>query len=126
MRRHNQNRKVIKIVISMAVACFVCWTPYFVDIFVQIANADFLLKDKRSTLRTLAHLFPLLSTVIDPVILFLFSTNYRSALRIKLTSCRSSQCKYSCGRLAPQNERELELAGTRTAEVIVTKSRILF
>lgn len=60
--------------------------------------------------------FPLLNTVINPMILFLFSTNYRSALRAMLTSYRLSQCKYSHGRLAPQNERELELPGTTITE----------
>lgn len=116
MRRHNQNRKIIKIVISMVVACFVCWTPYYVHIFVQIANVNLSLKDKCSTLRTLTDLFPLLSTVINPVILFLFSTNYRSALRTMLTSCPLSQCMCSRGRLAPQNERELELPVTTTVD----------
>lgn len=46
MRRHKQNRKVIKIVISIVAACFICWTPYYVYEFLLIANTDFLLKDK--------------------------------------------------------------------------------
>ena len=87
MRRRNQNRKVIKIVMSMVAACFVCCTPYWVHNFIRIANADFLLEDNCSTLRTLTDLFPLLSTVTSPVILFLSSTNYRSALRTMFTSC---------------------------------------
>ena len=96
MRRHKQNRKVIKIVISIVVACFVCWTPYYVHEFARIANVDFLLNDKCSLLRILSYgLFQLLSTVINPVILFSFSTNYRSALRAFLTSCSLSQCKCS-------------------------------
>lgn len=117
MRRHKQNRKVIKIVISIVAACFICWTPYYVYEFLLIANTDFLLKDKWSILRMLSYgLFPLLNTVINPMILFLFSTNYRSALRAMLTSYRLSQCKYSHGRLASQNERELELPGTTITE----------
>jgi len=60
----------------MVVTCFVCLTRYHVHEFLQIANSDFLLEDKCSILRTPSYgLFPLLSTVIDPVILFLFSTN---------------------------------------------------
>ena len=41
MRRHNQNRNVIKIVMSMVAASFVCWTPYWVLKFIKIAKADF-------------------------------------------------------------------------------------
>lgn len=115
MRRHNQNRKVIKIVMSMVGAFFVCWTPYWVHKFIQIANADFLLKKNCSTLRTLTRLFLLLSNVINPVILFSFSTNYRSALRTMFTSCSLFQCKCSQhGCVAPQHKRELELSGTKT------------
>ena len=128
MRRHNQNRKVIKIVMSMVAACLVCWTPYWVHNFIQIANANVLLEDNCSTLRTLTDLFPLLSTVTNPVILFLFSTNYRSALRTILTSCSKSQCKCSRGRFAPQPKIELELPGLpgrRNCRVIVTKSSTL-
>lgn len=125
LRRHNQNRKVIKIVMSMVAACFVCWTPYWVHKFIQIANADFLLEDNCSTLTTLTDLFPLLSTVTNPLTLFSFSTNYRSALRAMFPSCSLSQCKCSRGRLAPQPKRELELPGTTNCQVIVTKSSTL-
>ena len=41
MRRHNQKRNVIKIVMSMVAASFVCWTPYWVLKFIKIAKADF-------------------------------------------------------------------------------------
>ena len=116
MRRHNQNRKVRKIVMSMVAASFVCWTPHWVLKFIEIDEADFLLEDNCLTLRTLTNLFPLLSTVMNPVILFLFSTNYRSALRTMFTSCSLSQCKCSRGSLAPQHKRELKLPGTATVE----------
>ncbi len=109
VRRNRQNRKVIKIVISIVAACFICWTPYHIYAFLQIANAEFLFKDKCFILGTLSYyLFPLLNTVINPVILFLFGTNYRAAL----SSWRLCQWKCSRGRVAPQNEIELELPRT--------------
>ncbi|KAJ7382539.1 Galanin receptor type 1 [Desmophyllum pertusum] len=50
------------------------------------------------------YLFPLLNTVINPVVLFTFGTNYLAALR----SWRLCQCKCSQGSVAPQNETEHE------------------
>ena len=81
-RRQKQNRKVMKILISIMVSFLVCWTlSYLANFLVQFCKR-FL---KRKILE-MAHIFchyflPFLSTAVNPLILFTFSTNYRQGLK---------------------------------------------
>lgn len=105
MKRRIQNKKIMKILISIVVAFFLCWTLYYMYIFVVIFDPALVYYDECLIMVILAnYLFPLLNTVINPVVLFTFGTNYLAALR----SWRLCQCKCSQGSVAPQNETEHE------------------
>ena len=79
--RRRQHQKITKILISIVVAFFVCWTPLCVYLALKMFLPDLFLKDKCHILVALFfYVFPSLNSAINPLILFLFSTNYRQAL----------------------------------------------
>ena len=95
IRRRKQNQKFFAITTSIVSACFICWTPYYVVGFLLNFKPSLLTGSECKILVILSYLFfPLVSTVINPVILFLFGTNYRAAL----SSCFVCLCKSSRNR----------------------------
>lgn len=89
MKNHkqNQHKKVTKILISIVVAFFVCWTPLCVYLTLKMFRPNLFLKDKCHIIVALFfYIFPTLNTAINPLILFVFSTNFRMALVNLITS----------------------------------------
>ena len=79
--RQKQRKKVTKILISIVVAFFVCWTPLCIYLALKMFYPDRFVKDQCQIMLALFfYVFPSLSTAVNPVILFFFSTNYRQAL----------------------------------------------
>lgn len=92
IRRRIQNKKIMKILLSIVVAFFISWTLYYMYI-----NFAVLLNDQCFIIPMLSnYLFPLLNTVVNPIVLFLFGTNYHAALG----SWCVCQCKCSRGSIA--------------------------
>ena len=84
-----QNQQVIKILISIVFAFFFCWTPLCIYFVLKIFQPDLFLEDTCHIIVVLLfYVFPSLITVINPLILFLFSTNYRQALANVRALCR--------------------------------------
>ena len=81
-KRQKQHQKITKILISIVAAFFVCWTPLCIYLSLKMFHPALFAKDKCLVLVALFfYLFPSFSTAINPVILFLFSSNYRQALK---------------------------------------------
>ena len=79
--RQKQHKKVTKILFSIVVAFFVCWTPLCIYMALRMFYVDRFVKDQCQIMSALFfYIFPSLSTAVNPVILFFFSTNYRQAL----------------------------------------------
>ena len=79
--RRRKHQKITKILITIVVAFFACWTPLCVYLALKMFQPDLFLKDKCQILIALFfYVFPSLNTAINPPTLFLFSTNYRQAL----------------------------------------------
>ena len=119
-KRSQQNKRILKILISIVVAFFICWTPLCVYLFLKKISPALFPKDRCLLLVGFSfYVFPSLSTAINPVILFVFSTNYNQALRslcspvFALCKCRfkASQPKQS-GIMATQ-EVNLEMTDTK-------------
>ena len=93
-KREQQHRKITKILISIVVAFFICWTPLCVYLSLKMFHPDLFLEDECKTLVALFfYVFPSLSTAINPIILFSLSTNFRQALEsLGLQLCRFFQC----------------------------------
>ena len=121
-KRRQQNQKVLKILISIVIAFFICWTPLGIYLFLRKFYPGLFPQDKCLLIPAFTfYLFPSLSTAINPVILFVFSTNYKEALK-SLSSQVFSRCKCSVfqpsqtkqlGILATQEEQNLEMKGNK-------------
>lgn len=81
-KRQKQNQKILKILIAIVSAFFVCWTPLCIYMFLKKFFPALFVKDTCLLLLGLTfYICPSLSTAINPVILFTFSTNYNQALK---------------------------------------------
>ena len=79
--RQKQQQKVTKILFSIVMAFFVCWTPLTIYLALRLFYPDRFLKEQCQIMSALFfYIFPSLSTAVNPVILLFFSTNYRQAL----------------------------------------------
>ncbi|KAJ7385076.1 hypothetical protein OS493_017441 [Desmophyllum pertusum] len=103
-KRQKQNQKITKILISIVAAFFICWTPLCVYLSLKMFHPGLVARDKCMVLVALFfYVFPTLSTTINPFILFLFSTNYRQALKsLTLQLCDLFKC-----RLSPHTSRRI-------------------
>ena len=82
VERSKQNRKILKILIVIVIAFFVCWTPLSMYFFLRIYFPDLFVQDRCLLITGFTfYVFPSLSTAVNPLILFSFSTNYKQALR---------------------------------------------
>ena len=105
IRNRQQNMTVMKVFISIVIVFFLCWTPLSVYVLLKAVFLPVYTKD--SCLRIAGfffYIFPTLGTAINPVILFVSSTNFSTALKEMLGrfKCSSSCCK--CRRASPQTD----------------------
>ena len=119
-KRRQQNQRILKIMISIVFGFFICWTPLCIYVFLKIFYPTVFPTDRCLLLVGLTfYVCPSLSTAINPIILFAFSTNYNQALRSLLlpifTVCKCgfkiSQPKQS--RILATQEVNLELTNTK-------------
>ncbi|KAL9972304.1 hypothetical protein ACROYT_G018588, partial [Oculina patagonica] len=90
-RRSKQIRNVLKIFKSVVVAYFVCICLFGIYSVLDMTLPELHNTDKCNLIRGLFNfLLPLLSTAINPVILFSLSTNFRNALQ--------TLCPFSLGK----------------------------
>ena len=93
--RNKQNQNIMKIFKSIVVMLFIWFSLFLIYLVLKMTNPGLFVKDQcKWTLGFAYFVVPLLSTVTNPVILFLFSSNFRKALSNhcsvlfgKLTSC---------------------------------------
>ena len=107
--KHNQN--VMKIFKSIVVAFFICWFLFFGYMILKITFPELFLRDKCKLILGFAYyVFPLLSTVLNPVILFSFSSNFRQALK-EICPCFLGKYKPRWARrpVAPLQRNEYQL-----------------
>ena len=95
-KRQQQNQRITKILISIVVVFFICWTPLCIYLALKMFHPALFVRDKCLVMVALFfYLFPSLGTAINPIILFLFSTNYRQALRsFSLLLCNFFRCPF--------------------------------
>ena len=80
-RRNKQKRNIMKIFKSIVVAFFISFSFFFVYLVLKITIPELFIKDKCKLILGFAYfVFPSISSAINPVILFAFSTNFRQAL----------------------------------------------
>ena len=104
IRNRQQNMTVMKVFISIVIVFFLCWTPLCVYALLKMVFPPVYAKD--SCLRIAGfffYIFPSLGTAINPVILFVSSTNFSEALKEMLNrfKCNSFSC-CKCRRVSLQ------------------------
>ena len=94
-KRRKQNQNIMKIFKSIVVAYFVCYLLFCVYLILKITVDEPFIKDKCGWILGFAYfVFPTLSTAVNPVILFLFSSNFRVVLQtlFPFTLAKCSPC----------------------------------
>ena len=92
--RRKRNRRIMKMLILINILFFACWTPYYVmGLLFGRFSKHFKMRVSQILSLVCAYFLPLASTAFNSVILFMFSTNYREALkdilRLLVVKCRS-------------------------------------
>ena len=104
-RSLHQNRIVMTISICIVSAFFLCWTPLCVYIVLKkIFPASFFVEDPCMLLISLFfYVFPTLSTVLNPLIIFVSSSRFSRAFKEMFSRwlCNLSQC---CKDNSPQGD----------------------
>ena len=81
-KRNQNNHNVMKIFRSIVVVFIVCWFPFFIYLILKMILPVLFMRDKCKLILGFAYfVFPMLSTVINPIILFSFSSNFSRALK---------------------------------------------
>ena len=92
--RRKQNLRIVKILISISVVFFICWTVIYTIMFILKFPGDLNVYLLDFYLFICYCILSFLSTAINPVILFTFSTNYRQALKncLRVAFCIFRSC----------------------------------
>ena len=89
MRNMQQNKTVMKVFVWLVSAFFICWTPLCLYMVLQKLFTSRFTKDSCMIFVSLFfYIFPSLSAIVNPIILFASSSRFSSALR-NLFACFS-------------------------------------
>ncbi|XP_067044371.1 substance-K receptor-like [Acropora muricata] len=96
-RIHQQNHDVMKTFLLIVIAFFICWTPVCVHIVLRktFPASLFPTNSCKVYLVMFFYLFPSLSTVSNPIILFLSSTRFSVALK-EMSNCFTRNSPLCC------------------------------
>ena len=120
-KRRQQNLKILKILISIVFAFFICWTPLCVYMFLKKFYPGLFPKDRCLLLVGFSfYVCPSLSTAINPVILFVFSTNYNQALK---SLCSSVSALFKCSFKVGQ-PKESGIMATQQVNLEMTDTKL--
>lgn len=120
-RRAMENRQITFMLITVVVLFFMIWAPYHVYTFLSFLNPEYV---RRScTFLWMAYNFPLLYTITNPFIYYIFNKKYRKGFqRILCSPC--AQCKNVCPSSASilHNESHLEFQLTNFTSSRISRS----
>ena len=110
-KRRKQSQNIMRILKSIVVAYCVCLVPFMVYVILKMTFPELFTKDKCKWILGFSYfVFPSLSTAINPVILFSFSSNFRLTLQASCSSSNSyllekirSCCKWRNGSVSSLN-----------------------
>ena len=106
--RTKENQNVLKIFRSIVLAFFVCICLFGLYLMLLTTLHEIYTIDKCRFIRGVFHfVLPSLSTVINPVVLFSFSTNFRNAMK-RLCHFSLGRCRSCCGVAGNQENVSLQ------------------
>lgn len=108
--RNQNNQNVMKIFGSIVVVFIVCWFPFFIYLILKMTFPELFTRDKCKLILGFAYyVFPMLSTVINPIILFSFSSNYHWALKALFSFSCSEHMPFSeVKKVVPYRENDYQ------------------
>ena len=116
LRRLKQGQNIMRIFKSIVIAYFVCFFLFCVYLILKITFPVLFVKDKCKWILGFSYfVFPSLSTAINPVILFSFSSNFRQALQ--------TLCPFSFEKCWSFCKRRKNNENMRLAELVVSYRR---
>jgi len=93
IRNRQQNMTVMKVFISIVIVFFLCWTPLCVFLLLKMAFPPVYTNDSCLLFAGMFfYIFPSLGTAINPVILFVSSTNFSKAMKEILNRFKCNSC----------------------------------
>ena len=96
-KRRKQNQTIMKIFKSIVVAYFVCFFLLCVYLILKITFSEVFVRDKCRWILGFAYfVLPSLSTAVNPIILFSFSSKFRHALQALFSSLSLGKCRSCC------------------------------
>ena len=97
-KRHKQSQNIMRIFKSIVIAYCVCLVPFMVYMILKMTFSELFTKDKCKWILGFSYfVFPSLSTAINPVILFSFSSNFPFTLQgFCLSSCPLEKIRSCC------------------------------
>ena len=102
-RNRKQNMAVMKVFLSIVIVFFLCWTPLCVYVLLKMVFLPVYTKDSCLRIAGLFfYIFPSLGSAINPVILFVSSTNFSKALKEMLSLFNSNSSCSKCRRASLQ------------------------
>ena len=120
-KRRRQSQNIMRIFKTIVIGYSVCIFPFCVYLILKMTFPEIFIKDKCKWILGFSYfLFPSLSTGINPVILFYFSSNFRVALQtVCLCSLGSHQlcCHRRDASVTPPNENVILSSYVLTREM---------
>ncbi|XP_068747449.1 allatostatin-A receptor-like [Montipora capricornis] len=120
-KRQQQNKRILKILISIVLTFFLCWTPLCTYLFLKKFYPSVFPADRCLLLIGFAfYICPSCSTAANPIILFVFSTNYNQALKNVLLPMFS--CKFGSKVVIRKQSRAM---ATQLKNLEMTNTKVL-
>ena len=97
-KRRKQSQNIMRIFKSIVIAYCICLVPFMVYLILKMTFSELFTKDKCKWILGFSYfVLPSLSTAINPVILFSFSSNFRLTLQAFCSSlCRLEKLRSCC------------------------------
>ena len=92
--RLQRNQRIMKILISIMVSFLICWILYYISKFLLQILDNVLRRKIQEMVHIISYFLPYLSTAVNPLILFTFSTSYRQGLKdcLRLAVVKCCSC----------------------------------
>ena len=115
-KRCKQLQHIMKIFKSIVIAYSACFSPFCVYLILKMTFPEIFIKDKCKWILGFSYfVLPLLSTAMNPVILFFFSSNFRHALQTFWPFRRTNFCCSCFKRRKAEGPNKTKRTGGTTA-----------
>ena len=109
-----KNQRILKMVVIIVIAFVICWGLFFI---VKLIPSMATQKSCHILRWLSSHIFPSFSAALNPIILFVFSTNFKLALKSLIPRIFSAFCRCVC-KVGPMKQSKQSPRIDTTQQVI--------